>query len=222
MRRDLLPISLLRSVTPHALRMYAEASGWKRQEGVNGSIALYFKQEAPLRPLMVVLDEQFDDYTDRVNDAVHLLAQFENRPPLEIINDLAIPPADILRLAVQSQEADSGTLPLDEGLHLLPQPKKERFEGAIIGLQAEAAELFNDGQGRVTIRTLIDGRSTRVRFLLKQSQYVQACDAHKDRRRVAITGVLHIDAKSRMLDLIVPEHFQVLTSEVNSNDEKGQ
>src|SRR5439155_24544675 len=37
----------------------------------------------------------------------------------EVLSDLAMPPADVLRLQMESREAEGGTLPLDEGLRLL-------------------------------------------------------------------------------------------------------
>lgn len=119
MRRETFPASLLKAVTPHALRLYAQASGWQRVEGVNGDFAVYAKPETPMRQLIVPLDEQFDDYAERVAEAIHRLAEFDHRSAGEVLNDLTVPPADVLRLRMQSREADSGTLPLEEGLRLL-------------------------------------------------------------------------------------------------------
>lgn len=99
-------------------------------------------------------------------------------------------------------------------LRAIAQPRRERLEGPIIGLQAEPAQLFEEFQGSVTIRALVDGRSARVRFLLRQPEYGQACAAHRDRQRVAITGILHRDSQTRMVDLILPQGFQVLAAEV--------
>jgi hypothetical protein len=56
----------------------------------------------------------------------------------------------------------------------------------------------------------VNGRSSRVRFVLEQSQYQQACDAHRDRRQVTVTGVLHGDAQTRVFDLESPREFRVL------------
>ncbi len=64
MWRDQLPVSLTRLVTPRAVRVYAEGLGWRRVEGVNGKIAVYKDPAAPLRQLIVPLDERFDDYGD--------------------------------------------------------------------------------------------------------------------------------------------------------------
>jgi hypothetical protein len=386
MPRELLPTSLLKAVTPHALRMYATASGWGRVEGINGGIAVYQNPAAPLRQLIIPLDESFDDYAERVHDAVQRLAEFAQRSPLEVLNDLTIPPADVFRLRVQSRAAELGTLPLAEGLDLLQgghdllqaaacsahqpqayyrrpafgpvheflrscligqtergsyvvaiiapvtpelaptlcdgvedetlfqnepyerrvtlllmqalltlrgtldrgrsedllhaveqgvsanlcealaamspsdtqahlqmtmrwsrnrprvprnvssqvsfaqgefalireagrrlravvQPRRERLEGPIISLQAEPAQLFEELQGSVTIRTLVEGHAARVRFRLRQAEYQQACDAHRDRRRIAVTGVLHPDAQARLFELTSPQDFRVLPAE---------
>jgi hypothetical protein len=88
--------------------------------------------------------------------------------------------------------------------------RRERVEGTVIGLRAEPAHLFDQFEGRVTLRALIDGRPTRVRFVLDQADYARACDAHRDRRRVAVTGVLRRDARANGFELSQPQAFQVL------------
>ena len=77
---DQLPASLVRLVTPRAVRVYAEGMGWQRVEGVNGKIAVYKNPHAPLRQLIVPLDEQYDDYDLRTAEAIQRLADFEKRP----------------------------------------------------------------------------------------------------------------------------------------------
>jgi hypothetical protein len=52
-------------------------------------------------------------------DAAQVLAAVEQRSVWTVLNDLANPPADTLRLRVQSPEAASGSLSLAEGLRLL-------------------------------------------------------------------------------------------------------
>jgi hypothetical protein len=83
-------------------------------------------------------------------------------------------------------------------------------EGPIVSLQTEPAHLYEQFRGRVTIRTLIAGRPARVRFVLTQADFAQACEALRDHRRVAAVGVLQRDPKAKLFDLLHPESFQVL------------
>jgi hypothetical protein len=90
--------------------------------------------------------------------------------------------------------------------------RKVTVRGPIIGLQAEPADLLEEFQGRVTIRAVIENRTARVRFDLKEADYTLACNAHRDRRQVSVAGMLHGDAKARIYDLLLPNSFQVLTT----------
>ena len=47
------------------------------------------------------------------------------------------------------------------------EPRRERIEGPIVSLQAELAQLYEELQGRITLRALIEGRPARVRVSLK-------------------------------------------------------
>jgi len=93
------------------------------------------------------------------------------------------------------------------------EPRRERVEGLILGLQAEPAQLFEDFQGKVVLRALVDGRPVRVRVVLDQASYAIACDAHRDGRRVTISGILQRDAQAKQYDLLHPQRFQVLPPE---------
>jgi hypothetical protein len=117
--RDELPAELTRLVTPRAVRAYAEGLGWQRVEGVNGKLAVYRNPEAPLRQLLLPLDEQFDDYAERTAEAIRRLAEFEKRPPREILSQLLLPLADVLRFREVSPEAEAGNLPLDHAVRMV-------------------------------------------------------------------------------------------------------
>jgi hypothetical protein len=91
------------------------------------------------------------------------------------------------------------------------EPRRERVEGTVVSLHAEAS-LFAPFEGRVILRTEVEGRPTRVRVVLGQADYVRACDAHRDQRRVAVTGVLHRSATAKLFELLQPRDFDVLAA----------
>jgi hypothetical protein len=62
----------------------------------------------------------------------------------------------------------------------------------------------------VVVRALVEGRAARVRFVLGPEDYARACDAHRDRRRVAVTGVVRREPPSRVFELVEPQQFQVI------------
>ncbi len=89
-------------------------------------------------------------------------------------------------------------------------PRRDRFVGKVFSLQSEIASLIDDHAGRVVVRTEVGGRPARVKLVLNRDDYRLACDAHRDDRRVAVTGIIHHDVKIRIYELSEPSDFQVL------------
>lgn len=86
-------------------------------------------------------------------------------------------------------------------------PKPDRIEGFIVSLRGETT-LLEGFEGNVIIKAAIAGQTARVQLALSKSDYAKACDAHRDARRVSVSGVLHRGAKT--FELLQPQNFQVL------------
>jgi len=121
---DPLPEDLTQLVTPRAIKNYATSLGWLPVPNVNGAIAVYHHPKEILRQLVVPLDETYDDYGGSVAEAVRKLAEFEDRPALEVLNHLLLPPADVLRFKESGPDTETGTAPLDQVISLLEGTKK--------------------------------------------------------------------------------------------------
>jgi hypothetical protein len=380
-----LPDTQLRQLSSSQVRWYAVQAGWKPVEGVKRPVIVLDHPTDPVTQLQIPTAGSERERLFLMAEAVRELAATEKRSPSEVLQDLLLPPADILRLAVESRDAEAGSLPLEEGLRLfaagrdlllaaacsahqpqayylrqtfapaqaflrgcrvgqtergsfvatilapaipdvgpslydgqlpfdleqepyerqvtlllmqalqtvrgaldhgkpeevlqgvsagvsanlldalaalspadvhaviqvgiswsrtrprvpttLPQrvafaqpemtivqqagrrlregiqPRRERVEGPILTLQAEPAQLYEEFQGRVTIRTLVAGRAARVRFVLHQADFARACEALRDHRPVAATGILQRDARAKLFDLLHPQGFQILGAE---------
>jgi len=89
-------------------------------------------------------------------------------------------------------------------------PRRERFFGKVFSLQSEIASLIDNHAGKIVVRTEVGGQSARVKVVLDREDYRRACDAHRDDRRVAVTGIIHHDVKIRVYELSEPSDFQVL------------
>jgi hypothetical protein len=88
-----------------------------------------------------------------------------------------------------------------------------RVEGIVIGLHASPEQPFAPVQGSVTLTALVGGQPARVRLALAATDYARACDAHRARLRVAVTGLLQGAARGQGFDLLQPAGFQILTAE---------
>jgi hypothetical protein len=89
-------------------------------------------------------------------------------------------------------------------------PVRMPFVGKVIGLQSEIPTFFDNIMGKVILRTEVNGRPARIKVVLNRDDYKKACDAHRDKRRVAVTGIVHPDAKVRVYEISEPQDFQVL------------
>lgn len=86
-------------------------------------------------------------------------------------------------------------------------PKLDRIEGFVVSLRGETT-LLEGFEGNVIIKSVIAGQSSRVQLTLNKADYAKACDAHRDARRVAVSGVLHRGAKA--FELLQPQNFHVI------------
>ena len=121
MIRALLPDDLLDAVEPRQLVEYAKSTGWRLivDSGLRPGIALYDSPDESLAQILVPLKTTFVDYGRRIADAVHVLAEKERRPELDVLYDLLRVDADVVRFRIVSTEVARGELPLEEALDLL-------------------------------------------------------------------------------------------------------
>ncbi len=92
------------------------------------------------------------------------------------------------------------------------EARREKVQGPVISLHAETAQLFEEFQGRVTLRADVYGQFQRVRVVLSRAEYAHACDARRDGQRVEVTGILQRDARAKLFDLLEPRGFRVQPS----------
>ena len=115
-----LPQNLIQQLRSTELRRYALATGWKRNEAVNGRVAVFQHPSSELDQLVVPLEgSDTAAYATLAGEVVRKLAAWEGRPAVEVLNDLLLPPADVLRFRTVGPETMTGTLPLEQTVQLL-------------------------------------------------------------------------------------------------------
>lgn len=119
--------SLAMKVLPSAVRVYATANGWERQVSP-GNIAV-FNLDNRLEQLIVPMESRGNDYARRMMDVVSNLAEIEQRSKIEVVNDLLMPNADIIRFRLSSPNI-SNDLSFLKGLELLEGAKKSLLASA--------------------------------------------------------------------------------------------
>lgn len=165
MRASDLPRAETRLIAPRALRGYVEGLGWQKVDGVNGTISAYRNPRETNRQVIVPLDDRLDDYADRTADAVVRLAEFEGRSAWEVLDQLLLPPADMLSFRVVGPDTETGDVPLEQG--------KAMIDGARTGLLAvahsvEAPHAYHPRLGREEAKQFL----SRCRMTTRRGSFV--------------------------------------------------
>lgn len=113
----------LAGITPSDVRWYALGRGWKSQPSRNPAISIFYKPDSNVQ-IQVPQQGSIRDIELMMAEVLRKLSEIENRQIEDVCQDLRHPFADALRLRVKSRLADSGTLPLVEGLRLFEGGRK--------------------------------------------------------------------------------------------------
>lgn len=115
-----LPNEQMAALRLDDVQLYLSSRGWKTEASASSSkaVAYVFPSESDAE-IFLPRDRDLADFVQRVADVVQMLAAVEERSPWAILNDLLIPPADVIRLQVTAPDSTLGLLPLDEGIHLI-------------------------------------------------------------------------------------------------------
>ena len=133
-----LPEHLVVRIKPADARAYAAASGWVRVPARNGKAAVYNRPGSDLDQLLIPLDPDLSDYSKRMAEVVEGLAEHQDRPAAEVLNDLLISPSDVLRFRVDEPETEAGVVPLVQGIELLEGARRAILASACSVVQPQS------------------------------------------------------------------------------------
>ena len=95
-------------------------------------------------------------------------------------------------------------------LRTRPSPQQERFEGELIQVTSLHRPLFKEVAGMIVLKTDVGGLLARVKVDLNQDDFRKACEALRDGKLVAVTGIIRNEVKAREYELSEPSGFEVL------------
>lgn len=128
---DMLPPELVRRLNPSRIQEYARSTGWRHEPRLGkGQAAVYERPESRLRQFSIPLQRELKDFDLLMARAVTVLADFEERPSHELLADLLLPEADILRFQESSPACATGDILFDRGLSLLQGVRKALLASA--------------------------------------------------------------------------------------------
>ena len=111
-----LPADQLAALHSEDVQLYLSSHGWKRNDAsstAQGSVYHY----PGLRDAEALVPGRRDlaDYVRRMEEVVEMLAAVEERTIWQVLADLSLPPADILRLQVSASDATLELFPSSRG-----------------------------------------------------------------------------------------------------------
>src|SRR5688572_11367173 len=134
MANELLLSDLVREVAPADAVAHAEANGWRRVSLARNDLAVFNDPEGTFRQVLVPFDPAGSDYAVRMMEAIMRFAERERRPAPEILNDLLLRGADVLRFRVAVPGQENGTLSPNDAARL--------YAGVRIALLAAARSVI--------------------------------------------------------------------------------
>ena len=122
-------LDLVGRIRPRHAREYAKATNWTRKPQDFGGLAVFDYGERELTQLLIPIDGDAKDYPVRMLDVVQRIAEIEERPILEVSNDLLNPDSDIVRYRVADPSVSSD-LGLLKGIEILEGAKRSLLSAA--------------------------------------------------------------------------------------------
>jgi hypothetical protein len=124
-------------LNPVRVREYAEATGWTRVGAVDGVAAVLSTARNGFGEMVLPLAKDLRDFGRRMAEAVCYIAEVEQRDVLQVLNDLLLPPTDVLRFGIAGAAARDGFIRLDDGLALLGGARKSVMAAACSALKPQ-------------------------------------------------------------------------------------
>jgi hypothetical protein len=120
-----LPGALVALLDPARVQEYVRHTGWLPQPQLGqGLAALFRRPESDLEQISIPLTPHASHYTRCMRDALVYIAQWEKRPARDLLDDLLLPPADLLRIQDAGPASSGIDAPLDRGLALVLGARK--------------------------------------------------------------------------------------------------
>jgi hypothetical protein len=113
--------AVLRAVSPVDVLGYLRSAGWTEQHTVAGRESVW--SHADDFEVVVPLSTELRDFAARVGDVLRVLQIAERRSELAILSDLVTTSADVIRIQLETFEAASGSIPLEEGVSLVERAR---------------------------------------------------------------------------------------------------
>lgn len=126
------------SLSPCRVGSSSHRRDYRQSSGGKGSVWLFPQPEGDEYEILLPLSTSLRDYVIRVSEAIHTLAAVEDRSELDVLNDLAISSADIVRIRSLQPDTTDGTIAIEEGVRLMQHAQDLMLSAACAAVQPRA------------------------------------------------------------------------------------
>ena len=121
--RDAATLSALR---PLEVVSYLRSTGWSKAAEQPNRVSIWLFRDAAGEEFEIALplSHSFRDFALRMGDALRTLEAVENRSQMEILRDLLVTSADVVRVRLIDSEPADGSLPLEDGAQFFLRAKE--------------------------------------------------------------------------------------------------
>jgi len=106
-------------------------TGWSEARILSGRGSFWRHPSDENCELPLPFDRSVGDFTDRMRDAVEVLARVEERSPLGVLKDLERVGQDVIRVRLVSSEIEDGSVPLERGVELMEAARNAVYASAL-------------------------------------------------------------------------------------------
>lgn len=112
------------------LQKYLLNNNFKKIESRRNDLAIFFKDEGKPVEIVIPLNRNFIDYKTSIKNILEKISAYQDRNIEYVINDLIIPPSDIIRFRVVNEGTENGLISFHDGFNLLENAKKSLYATA--------------------------------------------------------------------------------------------
>ena len=125
MKASIRDATVLSALRPLEIAAYLRSSGWKKAHEKVNKWSSWVVTRAANDDFEVTLplDSSVRDFAQRMSDILQVLEVVEERSQLEIMRDLIVTSADVVRVRLADAELADGTVPIEDGAQFFHKAK---------------------------------------------------------------------------------------------------
>ena len=159
----------LRAIRPAEAAAYLRGQNWKHTETIGDKATVWTKSAGKdgAYEIVLLLDPTLGDYARRMGEVMQTLQAAEQRSQLDILRDISVAAADVVRIRLQHGLIEGGAVPLDYAVAMVEQARELLLASACAAVRPRALYAARKPQEALNyLRGLRMGQTEQGSFVL--------------------------------------------------------